>query len=108
MRGMVKINNIEVPTKKKTFTDCNVIECEVGTTGHKGGDSGHGGRTYFKLRDLGSTDMRVGVKEWCAPAFSHNDAEAVVIAFGGDSELDTFIDALEFAVSTLKEMKSRK
>lgn len=105
---MRKIDEIEIPTKTKIFTDCNNLECEVGTTGHKGGDSGHGGRTYFKLKDLGSTDMRAGIKEWCTTALSRKDVETVVIAFGGDSELDTFIDALEFAVKTLKEMRKRK
>lgn len=100
-----KIDGILVPTKSKEFVDCNIIECEVGTTGHQGGDSGHGGRTYFKLQDLASTDIRVRVNndEWIE-LMSEGPIE---IAFGGDCELDTFIDALEFAVETLKEMKNR-
>ena len=97
----VAIDGIAIPTVKTEFISANILEVEVGTTGHCGGDSGHGGRTYFKMEDLSSTDMRVRVNngEWI-DLMSKGPVE---IAFGGDCELDAFISALEFAVETLKQ-----
>lgn len=88
---------IEVPTKVKELVGANVMEVKTGTTGYKGGDSGHGGRTVFKLTDIGSTDMRVSIN-----GSGYFPLHEVGIAFGGDSELDTFVQALEFALDTLK------
>ena len=34
-------------------------------------------------------------------------AEEIQISFGGDSELDTFIEALEFALETLKKQTNK-
>lgn len=73
------------------MVSANILQVSVGTTGPKGGDSGHGGRTVFALHDLGSTDMTV------IP-----DETGVTIEFGGDTELHTFIEALEFAVQVLR------
>jgi len=103
------VNGVRVNTKKKEISNFNILEVEVGTTGSCGGDSGNGGRTYFALRDLGSTDLEVEVK---------NDGELdynteVIIKLGGDSELETFVEALEFAIIELKcriyeeEMKTK-
>ena len=86
-----------VDVYKKELTSANIIEVSVGTTGYCGGDSGHGGRTYFSIKDLGSTDMSAWITgESCG------NAGKVEIAFGGDCELDTFIGALEFALDVLR------
>ena len=82
--GSVTIDGIDVPTFKKEIISANMLEVEVGTTGHQGGDSGHGGRTYFKVKNLSSTDMTVE-----ADGSSCGDGK-VEIMLGGDSELDTF------------------
>lgn len=95
---IVTIDGVDVPTQTREMVSANVIEVEVGTTGHRGGDSGHGGRTYFRIKDLGSTDMSAKITgESCG------NAGEIEISFGGDCELDTFIEALEFALKTLKE-----
>ena len=80
------------------FVDCNILGVKVGTTGYCGGDSGHGGRTYFSLEDLGSTDMKAFVSD------VHLTNGKVEILFGGDTELETFVQALEFAAASLREM----
>ena len=100
---MITIDNIQFKTENKELIDANILEVEVGTTGHRGGDSGHGGRTYLKLQDHSSTDIRVRVNngEW-QELMSEGPLE---IALGGDAELDTFISALEFAVETLKAQR---
>ena len=71
-----------------------------------GGDSGHGGRTVFELKDLASTDMRVSVK-FRDERMVSGDAESVAIHFGGDSELDSFIATLKQAHKVLSEMRDR-
>lgn len=95
-----------IPTVKTEIISANILEVEVGTNGKHGGDSGHGCRTYFKLQDHSSTDMRVRVKngEW-TDLMSEGPIE---IAFGGDCELDSFVEALDFAVKTLKKQCSTK
>lgn len=104
--SVVAIDGIKIPTIKTEINSANILAVEAGTTGYRGGDSGHGGRTYFKLEDLASTDMRVRVNngEWI-DLMSEGPIE---IAFGGDCELDTLIEALAFAVQTLKEQCSTR
>lgn len=90
-KGYRLVNGEKVETWKEEFVHANVLEVEVGTTGFKGGDTGHGGRTYFRLKDVGNTDIMV----------SCNNGE-VEIELGGDAELQTFIQSLEFTLNVLK------
>lgn len=97
VKGKRVVDGSNVETFSKQIVSCNIITVEVGTTGHMGGDTGHGGRTYFRISDDASTDMSCKVTgESCG------NAGQIEIMFGGDCELDTFIEALEFAVETLK------
>ena len=96
--GQVMVDGVEVKTFKKEITDCNIIEVEVGTTGYRGGDSGHGGRTYLRIKDLGGTDMSCQIT-----GQSCGNAGQIEISLGGDAEMGTFIEALEFAADVLKE-----
>lgn len=94
----------EVEQKVKTsmhkeIIDANIITVKVGTTGYKGGDTGHGGRTVLELKNEASTDMRVSVN-----GGELQYAEKVTLVFGGDSELDTLKEALLFAYEALEEM----
>jgi type V secretory pathway adhesin AidA len=93
-----EVNGVEVETWKKEITSANILEVEVGTTGFQGGDTGHGGRTYLKIQDLGCTDINVYlVKD------QYFDTKGFTLELGGDTELKTFIEALEFAVKILKK-----
>lgn len=84
-----------IPTYSTEIVSANILEVEVGTTGYKGGDGGHGGRTYFRIHDLSSTDIRA----W-ADYYSGFE-----VTLGGDSELDTMIEALKFIVDVLEKNK---
>lgn len=90
----------QVITETKEFVSCNILECEVGTNGYHGGDTGHGCRTYFRLKDLSSTDIEVATSE------NEYGNKEVEIQLGGDCELSTFIEALEFAVETLRKQEN--
>ena len=107
-KGYVVVDDSKIETAAAEMTSANILEVEVGTTGYCGGDSGHGGRTYLRLKDLASTDMRCKVKGYDYSDRQYKDvdmtdANSIAITFGGDCELDTFIAALEFAVDKLKE-----
>lgn len=91
-----------IKTFSKTITLANILEVEAGTNGCQGGDAGHGCRTYFRIEDLGGTDMQ-----------SHNYLKAYgckgfEVMFGGDSELETVITGLEFIVDVLKKNRVNK
>jgi hypothetical protein len=43
----------EITTYTRDVVSCNILEVEAGTNGYQGGDSGHGSRTYFRIKDEG-------------------------------------------------------
>lgn len=92
------VHGQEVQTWIAEFLNANVLQVEVGTTGYCGGDYGHGGRTFFKIKDEGGTALYVNGEE----------AGEVEIVLGGDAELTTFIQSLEFALEVLKEQAEEK
>ena len=95
--GKRMVAQVEVETFSKQITGANILSVEVGTTGIMGGDTGHGGRTFLRIADEGSTDIFVETE--------NDDAwhtHSVSMSLGGDSELETFVEALEFAVTTLR------
>lgn len=97
MPKIVCVKDVDIPIKEKEIVDCNILHVEAGTTGLKGGDTGHGGRTYFSITDEASTDMEVNVFD--------NGFEVML---GGDTELETMIEALEFIVKIFKEGRKYK
>ena len=99
----VMVGNTRIETFKTQLDvpGCNIIEVETGTTGHMGGDSGHGGRTYFRIEDLACTDM------WCrlynnGKEYEFGNIGLIELMFGGDAELDTFCEALRIGYEVLK------
>lgn len=92
------VNRETVTTYRREITNANILEVEAGTTGLCGGDTGHGCRTYIRIENLGGTDMNVE-----PITGSYNSVEGVVITLGGDAELLTITEALEFVVRVLKE-----
>lgn len=104
-RSVKEVDGIPVPTACNTFTSCNIISVEVGTTGYKGGDSGNGGRTYLRITDEGSTDLRCRV-EACKEDYEAHCANQIEIMLGGDAELETFTQALRFAADVLEKKVS--
>src|SRR5258705_12076526 len=51
----------EVTVHSKLIANHNVLSVAVGTNCPQGGDTGHGGRTLFRLKNYGSTDIRIKV-----------------------------------------------
>ena len=86
----------KITTYSREITSANILEIEAGTTGYMGGDSGHGGRTYFRIEDTGGTDIQVH------PIGRYAD-EGFEVILGGDCELETMIRALRFIAKVLEE-----
>ena len=93
IRGHREVNGVVVTTFKREVVNANILEVEAGTTGLCGGDSGYGCRTYIRIQNMGGTDIQ---------ALPIADG-GVVVKLGGDAELVTIIEALEFVVKVLKE-----
>ena len=51
----------EITTYSRDVISCNILEVEAGTTGYCGGDTGHGGRTYFRIQDAASIAIPLAV-----------------------------------------------
>ena len=88
-----------ITTFTREITGANMLEVEAGTNGFKGGNAEHGSRTYFRITDIGNTDMFVKTSR---RPFSNN-TESVEFILGGDCELETIIRALKFVVKVLEE-----
>ena len=88
----------KLTTYQRDVISANILEVEAGTTGYKGGDTGHGCRTYFRISDLACTDIDVHVLS------NHfGDAKGFEVILGGDCELETMIRALKFTVKVLED-----
>ena len=82
------------------FGRFNSLGVTVATNGYQGGDSGHGGRTYLSFEDLCSTDIDAVV------SYGQDTNAKVEIMHGGDSELDSMIDALRWVADKLEDVKN--
>lgn len=88
-----------IQTYTRDVINANVLTVEAGTTGYKGGDSGHGGRTYIRIEDAASTDITVNP--------IHNKGNGgVEIILGGDAELETIITGLKFIIKVLEDQSN--
>lgn len=88
----------EISTYTREVVSCNILEVEAGTTVYQGGDTGHGGRTYFRIQDAASTDMDIHVMR-----DRFGDATGFEVFLGGDCELETTIRALRFITKVLED-----
>ena len=87
----------ELTTYTRDVVSANILKVEAGTNGFQGGDSGRGGRTYFRIEDNGCTDMTVR---------SYTDkygSSGFEVILGGDCELETMIRALKFITKVLED-----
>lgn len=93
-----KINGVDIETWSRDIIDANLLFVEAGTNGYQGGDTGHGSRTYIRIQDEGGTDIDAR-----AITDKFGCTSGIEIALGGDAELSTIIETLEFAAKVLKD-----
>ena len=94
--GTRKVYGKEITTFTREVISANLLEVEAGTNGYKGGDSGHGSRTYIRVENMGSTHIRVN-------PLGRDGAEGFELLLGGDCELETMIRALKFITKVLED-----
>lgn len=94
----VLYDGTEITTYEREVVSCNILDVEAGTTGYKGGDTGHGGRTYFRISDEACTDMGVNVLR-----DRYGGTSGFEVFLGGDCELETMIRALKFITKVLED-----
>ncbi len=90
------INGTNITTFSRDIYSANVLEIEAGTNGYKGGDSGHGSRTYFRIENAGGTDIE-------AQRIGPYGTDGIEVSLGGDCELVTIITALKFITKVLED-----
>lgn len=91
--------NIQLKMTKLGLTYPN-LEIKVATNGEQGGDSGHGGRTYFSILGLDSFDVRE------VSTLEIGDSLGVEMLVGGDCELDMLIQAFKHMAKELEELRA--
>ena len=87
----------EITTYTRDVISCNLLEVEAGTTGYMGGDTGHGGRSYFRIKDNGGTDMEVNT------SVDRYGCRSLEVFLGGVCELETMIRAVKFITKVLED-----
>jgi hypothetical protein len=98
-RHVRTVGGTQINTLRTAFPNCCVLEVEAGTTGKRGGDSGHGGRTYIHLKDLASCDLAATVN----PPGEGPNGKTITIIAGGDAELEVLKQALSSALSFIEQ-----
>lgn len=88
-----------VATERAEFTNASLFAAEIGTTGYRGGDAGHGSRAILIFENLGATSWEVEVSG--RHGATHPDR--VTLRFGGDAEVANLADALDFVAARLRE-----
>ena len=90
--GIRRVYGKEITTYTREIYSANVLEVEAGTNGFQGGDS----RTYIRIEDMGSTDIRIN-------PLGRDGDEGFELFLGGDCELETMIRALKFITKALED-----
>ena len=87
--GTRRVYGKEITTYTREIYSANVLEVEAGT-------SGHGSRTYIRIEDMGSTDIRIN-------PLGRDGDEGFELFLGGDCELETMIRAFKFITKALED-----
>lgn len=99
MEKTIIVDETSVSVKKfnrEGFCETNLT---VGTNGFKGGDYGHGSRTYLKLEYSGTEGILITTTKG-------SSCGSIEITIGGDDELESLIQNLEYAEKTLRKMSN--
>ena len=89
----VNLDNTTIKTFATDIWDACNLEVEAGTTGFKGGDSGHGCRTYIRLTPYSGADIDV---------IKNEDGDIEIIG-AGDAELRVLLEAFKFITQELED-----
>ena len=94
-----------VSIKSKVITSANILQVSAGTNCPQGGDAGHGGRTYFKIENQAGTSMVIKVNGNETDLSNDGNFEVIL---AGDTECETFLEALKFAINVLENQLNKE
>ena len=80
----------EITTYSRDVVSCNILEVEAGTTGYCGGDTGHGGRTYFRIQDAACTDMEIHSYTTRCGSNGFEVCSVVIVSWKHDSSFEIY------------------
>ncbi len=95
-QGTKCVDGQKIKTFTREITSANILEVEAGTNGFHNGDNGSGSRTYIRIENIGSTDIRVN-------PLGRNGDGGFELFLGGDCELETMLCALRFITKVLED-----
>jgi hypothetical protein len=84
-----------IPKLEKVYNSANIIQLTIGKI-ESDGDWGHGGRTYIKLKDCGSTTAMVSITDINGKKhiFDTLEWESIEILAGGETERQTLSETM--------------
>lgn len=82
----------KLTTIAQRFRGESTLEVEVGTTGLRGGDVNHGGRTFLRIAGGEGTSINL---------YTEESGREITVLLGGDTELQHLIRGLLFAADVL-------
>src|SRR5215510_5350279 len=91
------MNEPAIDTKTRDINSPSSLHVTVGTNCPQGGGSAHGGRTVFRLENRSRTDWHVSVNAERVAVYP----DSIEVHLGGDSEAQSFAQALRWAASVL-------
>lgn len=91
--SVINLDNTTIRTFSTEICDACNLDVEAGTTGFKGGDSGHGCRTYIRLTPLLGADI---------DAIKQENGTIEIIG-AGDAELRVLLEAFKFIIQELED-----
>lgn len=98
IRGTRNVLGVDITTWKREIWSAVAVEVEAGTNGPCGGDAGHGGRTYIRIKSLCE-----GACEVKTTRDKSGDVVSIEVEFGGDAELETAYKTSQFISKVLKD-----
>lgn len=95
-----------ITTYEKDFGSGSILGVEVGSTGFQGGDSRH--LLAFKNKDCSWFKVQVKDDRNNTVFCSDDIPEEIYIEFGGENQLETLVEALNFAVDVLERIVEKE
>ena len=98
IRGTRTIKGVEITTWKREILSLCSVEVEAGTNGPCGGDRGHGGRTYIRIKSLDDGDGEIKIAK-----DGYGNVASIEVELCGDMELETAYKTSQFISKVLKD-----
>ncbi len=95
--------------KEKECCSANILRVKLKTNYPVYGDAGHGALTQIILIDEGSTAWHICIENRQGNIEHQSvNPEKIMLNLFGDTEFDTFIEAMQFIISNYRKIKRKE